>query len=126
MPSYQSFTSPRATEPDPAALLAQLRALDPTAGVQHAAGSPDYIVKKATAWTAPQIAAAQNAIDTAPAVTPQRQAQNEIDQWPISVRALVLALIDQLNTIRAALPTPLPAITPAQALAAIRTKAGTL
>lgn len=56
----------------------------------------------------------------------QRSAQLCVDNWPIETRALVLALIDQLNTIRAALPSPLGAITPAQALAAIRAKAGTL
>jgi hypothetical protein len=67
---YQTFTSARATEPDPASLFAQLRALDATAGLQHQPG-PLYVVKKATAWTAPHIAAAQNAIDTAPASSPQ-------------------------------------------------------
>jgi hypothetical protein len=122
---YQTFTSARPTEPDRDALLAILRALDATAGVQHDAG-PAYIIKKATAWTAPQIAAAQNAIDTAPAASAQLTAQSQVDHWELALKALVLALIDQLNTIRAALPTPLPAITPAQALAAIRTKAGTL
>ena len=66
---YQAFTSARTTEPDPTSLLAQLRALDPTAGVQHQPG-PSYIIKKNTAWTAPQITAAQNAIDTAPASSP--------------------------------------------------------
>lgn len=122
---YQSFTSSRQTEPDVAGLFASIRALDPTAGLQHTIG-PTYILKKTTAWTAPQISAAQNAIDTAPASSVQLTAQAEIDAWPISVKALVLALIDQLNTIRANLPTPLPAVTPAQALAAVRTKAGQL
>jgi hypothetical protein len=125
MASYQSFTSARATEPDPATLLANLRALDASAGVQHLLG-PTYVIKKATAWTAPQISAAQNAIDTAPAATPQLAAQTEIDNWSIVQKAFALALIDQLNIIRAALPTPLSAITPTQAIAAIRNKAGTL
>ena len=67
------------------------------------------------------------AIDAAAqAVQDQRDAQAFLDAIPIWAKALVLALIDQLNVIRAALPTPLAAITPAQALAAIRTKAGTL
>jgi hypothetical protein len=56
----------------------------------------------------------------------KRSRKTKSTRWPIALRALVLTLIDQLNVIRAALPTPLPAITPAQALAAIRTKAGTL
>ena len=120
-----SFTSARLTEPDPGTLLSQLRALDPSAGVSHDLGGP-YSVKKNTPWLQAHINAAQNVINTCPAVTPALIAQNEVDHWPISVKALVLALIDQLNVIRAALPVPLGAITPAQAIAAIRTKAGTL
>jgi len=65
MSSYQSFTSARTTEPDPAALLAALRLIDLTIGVQHLDG-PAYRLKKTTAWTAPEIAQAQTAIDTAP------------------------------------------------------------
>lgn len=38
------------------------------------------------------------------------------------LRAAALALLDQINVIRAALPTPLPAITVAQAKAAIQNK----
>lgn len=126
MSFYQTFTSVRTAEPDRVALVAQVRALDATVGIQHVPGSSDYTVKKATAWTAAQIATAQNIIDTAPASTPELTAQSTVDAWPVELRALVLTLIDQLNVIRAALPTPLAAITPAQALAAVRTKAGTL
>jgi hypothetical protein len=64
-------------------------------------------------------AAAQTAQD-------QQAAQAFIDTLPIWAKALALALVDQLNVIRAALPAPLPAITVAQAIAAIRAKAGTL
>lgn len=69
--------------------------------------------------TAPINAAAQAAQD-------QRDAQARVDALEITLKAIVLALVDQLNVIRAALPSPLGPITPAQALAAIRTKAGTL
>lgn len=126
MSSYQTFTAARGTEPDPASLLAQLRALDATAGVQHQVGTNAYTIKKATNWTAPQIAAAQTVIETAPATSPQLTAQAFVDTIPIATQAIVLALIDQLNLIRAALPVPLGAITPAQAITAIRAKAGTL
>jgi len=126
MSAYQTFTSARATEPDPTSLLALLRALDPTAGVAHDSGLDTYRLKKATAWTAPQIAAAQTVLDTAPASSPQLSAQAAVDGWPLELKALALALIDQLNVLRAALPVPLPPITPAQAIAAIRAKAGTL
>lgn len=37
-------------------------------------------------------------------------------------RAILLTLLDQINTIRAALPSPLVAITPAQAKAAVQAK----
>jgi hypothetical protein len=56
----------------------------------------------------------------------QLGAQLDVDAFPVATKAIVLALIDQLNVIRAGLPTPLGAITPAQAIAAIRTKAGLL
>ena len=125
MVSYHTFATTRSTRPDPAALLAALRAIVPTAGVTEL--SPEhYRVKTPDLLVPNQITAMQAAIDTAPALTPQRAAQNEIDRWPIAQRALVLALIDELNTIRAALPTPLGPRTPAQALAAVRAKAGTL
>jgi hypothetical protein len=67
------------------------------------------------------------AVDTAAqGVQDQLDGQAQIDAIPIATKAIVLALIDQLNVIRAALPTPLNPITPAQAIAAIRSKAGTL
>lgn len=124
MADYRSFTAARTTEPDFASLVASLKALDSTAGVQHTAGTQTYVVKKATAWTAPQITAAQNAIDTAPSVTPQSLAQAEIDAWPIVQKAFALALAKQLNVIRSKLSPPLPDLTLAQVLAAIRSEAG--
>lgn len=126
MSLYQAFTSTRLTDPDPAILLTRLKGFDATAGVQYDPVARVWKVKKATDWTAAQITSAQTFLDTCPEVTPQSLAQHEIDGWPISVKALVLTLIDQLNLIRSSLPVPLPAITPAQALSAIRTKAGTL
>lgn len=126
MAEYRSFTAARTTEPDFAALTANLKALDPTAGVQHMPGTNTYIVKKATAWTANQITAAQNAIETAPETSPQLTAQAVIDNMPIVEKAIILALIDQLNVLRSRLSPPLAAITPQQALDAVRTKAGNL
>ena len=122
---YQNFTVARTTIPDPIALMAQLRAFDSTIGT-----NPPYkgkvSVKKNSNWTAPQITTVQNILETAPELTPQRAAQNEIDSWPIATRALVLAMVDQINVLRAGMNPALPPITPAQAFAAIRTKAGTL
>lgn len=126
MPTYQDFTTTRTTVPDPVALLGLLRAnVDPVAGF----GQPTpttYRVKKPTVWTAPQIAAAQTAIDTAPASTDQRSAQSAIDQMTVFDKAIILTILDQFNLIRSKLPTPLAAITVAQMISAIRTKAGEL
>lgn len=86
----------------------------------------------AASATAPQRAAAATLLTTvavdaaAQAGQDQIDAQAQIDAIPIQTKAIVLALIDQLNVIRAALPVPLGAISPAQALTAIRNKAGTL
>jgi len=121
-----TFASSRTTFPDPVALLAQVRAIDATAGVAPVLNLAAITVKKNTDWTPADIATVQAAIDSAPALTAQRQAQNEIDNWPISQKALVLSLIDALNTLRTNPALNLPAITPAQALAAVRAKAATL
>jgi hypothetical protein len=126
MATYQSFAVARTTEPDAPSLLASLKALDATAGVQHVPGLSSYIIKKATVWTPAQVTAVQNVLETAPVTSPELTAQAGVDMFSIATQALVLALIDQLNVLRAALPVPLPPITPAQALAAIRAKAGTL
>ena len=123
---YQAFTSARQTEPDRGSLLALLRAQDPSVGVQHEIGSPNYTLKKSTPWLQGQINGAQNIIDTAPRATANLSAQSDIDNFPLAVRALILALIDQINVLRAALPAPLPPVTPQQALAAIRAKAADL
>ena len=75
-------------------------------------------------WNVATLGAAPTAAD----ITAMRQleAQAFLDTMPVFQKAIILALIDQLNVIRAGLPVPLGAITPAQALAAIRAKAATL
>lgn len=45
-----------------------------------------------------------------------------LDAEPKLLRAILLALLDQLNTIRAALPKPLAPITPTQARNAVKAK----
>ncbi len=127
MASYTQFLTDRVTLPDPALLVAALRAVEASAGVASRLQVPGIVTVKTTAvLTGSQLTAMQTAIDTSAAMSPQALAQAEIDRWPIAMKALVLALIDQLNVIRAAGNAPLPPITPAQALAAIRAKAGTL
>lgn len=124
--TYQPFVSTRTTTPDPVGLVAALRvAVAADVGVQ-VTDLTHYTLKKDGAWTAPQIAAAQTVLDTQAAQTPQLAAQRSVDAFPLEYKALVLALVDALNVVRAALPVPLPPITPAQAMTAIRNKAGTL
>lgn len=126
MSSYQTITTTRLTRPDPSSLLAALRAtVDPSAGI-YAISESTYQIKTPAALTLSQMLAAQTAIDTAPAASPALTAQAEIDRLSIREKAILLALIDQLNVIRSKLPVPLVAITPTQAIAAARAKAGTL
>lgn len=86
-------------------------------------GTKPVLIDKLLPWQPAEITAVQAAVTNAPA---SGVVLLSVDSFPLVLKAVVLALIDQLNVIRANLPTPLGAITPAQALAAIRGKAGTL
>ncbi len=125
MSFYHDFTANRTTVPDFPELCRQLRLLDPTAG-PTALGDFQYRIKKETDWLPAHITAAQNVIDTSPVYTEGKRAQQIIDNMPVFEKSLYLALLDQLNFIRARLPVPLGPITPAQAIQAARDKAGTL
>jgi hypothetical protein len=144
-----AFTAVRANAPHWPSVLATLRQTDPTVGGSVALGDLlSATFDKDTDWTAPQISATENVINAAPADTLQLRAQFEVDNWPIVTKAIVLALIDELNLLRewivafkaqtaaatslanlqtrvAALPD-LPDRTVPQAIAAVRAKAGTL
>lgn len=120
---YQEINVVRSS-PDPRSLFTALRALDATVGIIHFNDTSIYRLKKETAWTTPQITAATNAIINAPNSTPQLSAQTEVDDYPIVMKALVLTLIDEINILR--VNAGLVARTPAQAIAAIRSKAATL
>jgi hypothetical protein len=128
MASYHTFTSGRGTDPDPLSLLTLLRAGDPTIGVRHDVGTNIYTLKRTTdgAWSIAEIAAAQAAIDTAPAFSASLRAQATILAWPIEQRAGFLAMLDQINQLRSLLPIPLAPITAGQMLAGIVNKAKTL
>lgn len=93
-------------------------------GLQADGGVLTVVVEKPTAWQAGEITSVQSAVTAAVTATPQTEAQAWIDAMPIGQKAFILALLDQINTLRAL--HSLAAITPAQALAAVRTKAGTL
>jgi len=124
MPSYITLTTTN-QQPDQIALLAAVKAqTNDTSAVLVRLDQFRWGGKKTASWTPTQIAAAQAILDTTPVVTAQVAAQRRVDDFPIEYRALVLALIDGLNVVRGKLVPPLPPITPAQAIAAIRDKAG--
>ena len=127
MSVHITLTSNRTTIPDPVVLLTKIRTAtnDPTASLVTFDGIT-AIGKKATNWTPAQIASAQDIFDTTAPVSPQVLAQRQIDAFPIELRALILALVDQINVLRSKLSPPLSNITPAQALNAIREKAAQL
>lgn len=128
MSNRQVFTRPL-PPPDPGALSTAVVGIVGACLITpelDAAGTWTATVDKATAWVPADVVAVQSAVKAAAAGSPPLAQQRDVDGMPIAWKALALALLDQINIIRAALPAPLPAITPAQALAAIRAKAGTL
>jgi hypothetical protein len=126
MSSYASFTTARTTTPDPVALRTAVQAATGDATATLFNLGDGWHGKKAAPWSAGDLSATQTALDTTAALTPALSQQQMVDAMPVVWKAIALALIDQLNVIRAGLPVPLGAITPAQAIAAIRAKAGTL
>lgn len=126
MAAYCDFTSARATRPDPIMLLSAVRVAtgDPTAVLCDPFNEGRWRGKKTSAWSGADISATQAALDAAPAITPQTTAQRNVDGWPIETRALVLALLDQINVLRT--KAGMATVTPAQALQVVRDKAGTL
>lgn len=109
-------TPVRAAISDPFYLAAQL----------SLGGVVTVFVDKPTAWLASEITAVQTAVTAAADATPQTDAQNFVDEMPLWAKALALALVDEINRLRTQPTTVFPSVTPAQALNAIRNKAGTL
>jgi len=129
MADYHTFTTARVTPPNPRALLMAVRAaVDASVGVADLVGT--WLMKKATTWTAPQIAAAQTALDTCAADTLQLQAQNKIDSMDVFDKARDLLILDQFNLMRQKLRglgvTGIPDLTVAQYIQAMKDKAATL
>lgn len=126
MAFYLDLSSARTTVPDEPSLLVLLRANVDPAVVVGPLSQTRFRLKKSTLWTAPQIVAAQTALDTAAARTDELTAQFEVDKLGIRERAILLTLLDQINLLRTQPTTVMASVTPAQAIAAVRTKAGTL
>jgi hypothetical protein len=123
--AYLDITVNRATEPELVTLIKQLSSgLGESVLVHHLVGTKDYRLKKASEWSGADTIAASTIISNSPAITEQLQAQVEIDDLPVLLKAIVLTLIDELNILRTA--AGLQPRTTQQAITAIRAKAGTL
>lgn len=126
MALFLDFSSARTTVPDHPALASLLQTtIDPAIAIGPLSQTR-FRVKKPTDWTAPQIQAAQNVLDTAPARTDELSAQFEVDKLGIREKAILLTLLDQINLLRTQPATVFASVTPAQAVTAVRAKAGTL
>lgn len=123
MSAYLTLQTTRTTRPDPVAMLTAIRAVtgDPTATLITLDGTTGH-AKKTTDWTPAQIASAQNILDTAAPLTPRLAAQRDVDNITLMLKALVLALVDEINILRTHASIALPARTPQQAITAIRNK----
>lgn len=121
---YREFTRNKPNDADYNSLFNSLRALDPTVGIQHDPSTLLYKLKKNTAWLAAHITAAQTEIDNAPDASPQLTAAGSIDELSIAQQATILAIIDEINILRA--QHSLAPRTPQQAYQAIKDKAMTL
>ena len=127
MAATHVFTTARATRPDPVLLADGVKTAtaDSTAVLTFdPLSSAGWRGKKAAPWSSADIDAVQSLLDTVAADTPQKTAQREIDAMPIATKALLLTLLDEINRLRTQPLTIFTDVTPAQALAAVRTKAG--
>jgi hypothetical protein len=86
------------------------------------AGAVVLDIDKAATWLGTEITAVQTAINGAADTTSTRTLQAIADTLSPLNRAILFTMLDQINVIRAALPVPLGAISPAQAVAAVRVK----
>jgi hypothetical protein len=91
-----------------------------------------WTIQFLSAATDPQKAEAQTILDTvvtdATALHAQdrKDVQAYVSNMPMVEKAINLTILDQVNFIRARLPTPLGAITPAQWIQAVKDKVDTL
>lgn len=116
--------------PDPASLEAAVVGVLGAGVVQnilpfYEGGTVTIIVEKLAAagpFTPAEIANLQLALDAVPDSSPTRSGQATVDKLAPLEKAILLTILDQINVIRSKLSPPLPDITPAQAIAAVRAK----
>lgn len=126
MATYQSFTSLRTTDPDIATMTEALRSqIDPTCGIQVRDVS-HYTVKRngAIRWTDPELATAQQIVDTSTERSTVLSQQRAFDTASLAPRAQGLVLLDYVNAIRQRLT--MPPITEQQYHSDVKAKIGVL
>lgn len=77
-------------------------------------------LKKTTTWTPAQITAVTTLVQAAEPRSVSVDGKRAVDRYPPEIRALALVMLDEVNLIRTQLG--LPVRTPAQLVAAIKTK----
>lgn len=120
---YTTLNVNRPTEPDLNELVKNLKTIESSIGLALHVGI-SYKLKKNTVWTPSEITQATNVIQNSSEVSERLTAQQIIDSLSIVDRAIILVLIDEINILRQA--AGMQPRTPAQAIMAIRNKAGTL
>lgn len=121
----QSKLYPRATEPDLVALSDAIRAHMTTATPKpfYLSWNGKAVVLEADDLSKVNNATIQSAVTACPAPSNKADVKRWVDSMPNPEKATFLAILDQVNFIRSKLVPPLAAITPAQFLGAIKTKA---
>lgn len=124
MAEYTIITTSRTTAPDMVGLVASLRsAIAPELGCAFLEAQTVRLKKNAV-WTEAEKTTAQSLIDSAPAATPQSDAQRTIDDLPLWAKALALTILDEINLLRQ--QHALPPRTAAQLVTAMKNKAAAL
>lgn len=126
--AIQTFNVPRASAPHLPSLAATLTPLLALAGAGsfHLGYQNGAVIIEQGSFAGVDQGAVQAAVAAALEDTPQLQSKAEIDALPIYLRAVILLLIDQLNTLRTTPLAVLPALTEAQAWTAIKNKIASL
>jgi hypothetical protein len=127
MPMAQRSVS-RATAPHLPTLNTTLTPLLAVAGAGgfHTRYDGAHVVIEQGTFAGVNTAAVDAAVAAAPVATDELDAQCWVDAMPITDKAVLLTLLDEINTIRTNPALGLAARAVPQAIGAVRTKAGTL
>lgn len=102
MANYYTLKVSRTIDPDPQALLGALREIEPTIGVRHSTGDAAFVLKSNVPLSDDQLASAERAIAAAPEPSDKLNAKRALESLPPAQVAVIAALLDEINVIRAA------------------------